>query len=129
MSARLLVRQASRFVVVGGLATAVHVAAALAARTWLHASPLAANFTGYVCAVLVSYLGNSRWSFEQAHAWPQFARFLVMSLSGLALNQALTWLTTSVLGLPFGVALALTVVAVPAFSFVLARLWVFRPAA
>lgn len=121
-----LFRQASRFAVVGALATATHVTMALGANTLLKLSPLAANLVGYVCAVLVSYFGNARWSFEKTRDWGQFARFIVMSLAGLALNQAITWVATGPLGLPFWLALGVVVVVVPAVSFVVARIWVFE---
>lgn len=128
MSARLVARQGAVFLVIGLAATAVHVTVALCARRFLHASPLAANFLGYGCAVGVSYIGNARWTFRAAHRNAQLGRFVVVSLAGLGLNQALTFLLTGVLRLPFAAALAVVVVAVPLFTFLLSRAWVFRPA-
>lgn len=126
MKTPALFRQASRFAVVGGLATVTHLAVALAANSLLKLPPLTANLAGYVCAVLVSYFGNARWSFEKTRDWGQFARFILMSLAGLALNQAITWVATGPLGLPFWLALGIVVAVVPIVTFVVARIWVFE---
>lgn len=127
MSERPVRQQVPLFALVGAAATATHVAGALGARELAGASPLMANFAGYLLAVGVSYLGNARLTFRRA-VWrgPQFARFLVVSLLGLLLTQALTWLLVQRLGWPFWAGLAVVAVAVPAMSFVLSRAWAFR---
>lgn len=120
-------RQVPLFALVGVAATLTHVVAALAARELAALSPLAANFVGYACAVGVSYLGNARFTFRRAvlHG-PQFVRFVVVSLAGLALTQGLTWLLVERAGWPFWAGLAVVAAAVPALSFVMQRVWAFR---
>ena len=127
MNDRPLVQQVPLFAVVGGLATLTHVAFALAARKLAGLTPLEANLVGYLAAVGVSYLGNARFTFRRAvlHG-PQFVRFVVVSLAGLALTQGLTWLLVERLGWPFWAGLGVVAVAVPALSFVLQRIWAFR---
>lgn len=127
MSDRPLLHQVPLFAIVGAAATATHVTAALAARELAGLSPMAANLVGYLAAVGVSYLGNARFTFRRA-VWhgPQFMRFVVVSLAGLALTQGLTWLLVEQAGWPFWAGLAVVAVAVPALSFVLQRLWAFR---
>jgi len=127
VSDRPLHHQVPLFAIVGAAATATHVCAALAAREVFLASPLIANFAGYLLAVGVSYLGNARLTFRRAalHG-PRFLRFVVVSLLGLALTQGLTWLLVLRLGWPFWAGLAVVAVAVPALSFLLARAWAFR---
>jgi len=124
---RPLVQQVPRFAVVGGLATLTHVTIALAARKLAGLTPLEANLVGYLAAVGVSYLGNARFTFRRAilHG-PQFVRFVMVSLAGLALTQGLTWLLVERLGWPFWAGLGVVAVAVPALSFVLQRIWAFR---
>jgi putative flippase GtrA len=122
-----IARQGATFAVVGALATATHLATALLARKGFGASPMAANFAGYAASVGVSYLGNARFTFGRpALHGAQFVRFLVVSLAGLCLNQAITWLMAVRLGLPFWVALGAVVTVVPVFSFLVSRLWAFR---
>jgi putative flippase GtrA len=127
LSERPLAWQVPLFVVVGGAATLTHVTAALLARELAGLSPLGANLVGYGCAVGVSYLGNARLTFgRRALHGPQFLRFLVVSLAGLGVTQALTWLLTQRLGWPFWAALGVVGVATPAFTFTLSRVWAFR---
>jgi putative flippase GtrA len=124
---RPLVQQVPLFAIVGAAATATHIVAALGARELAGLSPLSANFVGYLCAVGLSYLGNARFTFRRAvlHG-PQFVRFVVVSLAGLALTQGLTWLLVEQLRWPFWAGLGVVAVAVPALSFVLQRIWAFR---
>jgi putative flippase GtrA len=123
---RLIARQGALFAMVGVCATAVHVIVALATREGLGLGPMQANLVAYACAVGVSYVGNARFTFLRPtlHA-PQFVRFVVVSLAGLAANQAITWLLVNRLGWPFWLGLAVVVVVVPAISFLAARAWAF----
>lgn len=127
MNRRPLTQQVPLFAVVGAAATLTHVAVALVARELGGLGPLDANVAGYLVAVGVSYLGNARLTFgRRARDGAQFLRFMGVSLLGLALTQGLTWLLVERLGSPFWAGLAVVAVAVPALSFVLARLWAFR---
>jgi putative flippase GtrA len=124
-----VIRQGATFAFIGLAATAVHVVAALSVRRGLQASALEANLIGYSVAVLVSYFGNARFTFGKAALQgDQFARFLAVSLFGLALNQAITFVAVNRLGLDFRLALGVVVIVVPAVSFGLSRIWAFRPA-
>jgi len=119
-------RQGGAFALIGLVATGVHVAVALTARTALRLDPLIANFIGYACAVGVSYVGNARLTFgRSARDAGQFARFLLISLLGLALNQAIVHLLVDRGHWPFWLALGPVVVLVPLLSFVLLKLWAF----
>ena len=121
-----LARQGGIFFIVGIAATAVHAVVALLAKDLAHASAMAATASGYVCAVGVSYLGNARFTFGRpALHGAQFARFLVVSLSGFAANLAITWLLSNRLGWPFPATLAVIVVVIPALSFTASKLWAF----
>jgi putative flippase GtrA len=123
---RLLARQGGAFALVGLAATGVHALMSLAARRFAGADPMVATFVGYVCAVGVSYLGNARFTFGRpALHGPQFVRFLVISLAGLAANLGLTWLIAKRLGWPFPVALAIVVVVIPTLTFIGSKLWAF----
>ena len=121
-----LLRQGATFAVVGAAASATHVLTALSASA-LGLAALKANFVGYFCAVGVSYFGNARLTFKApALRRAQFGRFAIVSLLALGLNQAIVWLCVHRLGWKFPYALALVVVVVPAFTFVLSKLWAFR---
>ncbi len=120
-------RQGGSFILVGVAATLVHVAVALLARETLGLAPLNANLAGYVAAVGVSYLANARLTFRRpSRNLAQFGRFLAVSLLALGLNQALIYLLAERAGWPFWMALIPVVLAVPALSFALSKLWAFR---
>lgn len=129
MSERPLVHQVPLFAVVGAAATATHVTVALVARSLFRHTPMEANVVGYLAAVGVSYLGNARLTFRRrARDGGQMLRFATVSLAGLGLTQGLTRLLVTRARWPFAAGLAVVAVAVPAFSFVLARAWAVRTA-
>ena len=89
---------------------------------------MAANFLGYGFSVAISYLGNARLTFVRPAADPhQFLRFVVVSLTGLGLNQLLTYGLVALANQPFWLALAVVVLVVPGATFLLSRSWAFRP--
>lgn len=119
-------QQLLRFGGVGGLATGVHVLCALAARQGLALSEQQANLAGFVAAVLVSYVGHGRYTFGVGlQSAPQFLRFVLLSLLGLATSSATVWAITGWLGFGFVAAMIVVAVVVPGMSFVAMRLWVF----
>ena len=120
-------RQIVTFALVGGMATLTHFTVALLLNSQLGVSPLHANFGGYVSSVLISYVGNALLTFgaQLANA-RQILRFGVVSLSGLALGQALTYLGVNVLGAPYAITLLVVVSLVPVLTFVASRLWTFN---
>lgn len=119
-----MIAQLIRFVGVGGLATATHVAVAtVLLSTRLVETEYLANLGGFVVAVWVSYHGHRRVTFGRAGSpW----RLLVVALAGFALNNSvLVGLVES--GIMGGwVAVALSTAVVPLAIFVALKLWVFR---
>ena len=115
-----------RFAAVGGTATAVHAVVALMLHYQFGIGALTANAAAFVTAWGVSYIANWAWTFEAASPHQTSApRFFAISVSGFALNQALLWLTFTVLGWPMWLALIPSVIAVPAASFAASYLWAF----
>lgn len=119
-------RRIVTFAAVGGTAAATHFGFALAASAALGAAPLLANVVGYGAAVVLSYLGHAFLTFQRPVAdGPQFLRFLMISLAGLALSQTLTFVSVTLLDLPFVLALVLVVTVVPVFTYAASSLWGF----
>jgi len=119
-----------RFAVVGALATAIHYGVALAAT--LIASPYLANVCGYGAAVGVSYFGHQNFTFRVGGSGAghlrRMPRFVVTSLSALLLSQ-LAFADADFAGLPDAAGLAVAVLTVPPYTFLLNRIWVFTAAA
>jgi putative flippase GtrA len=123
-----LVRRIVRFGIVGVTATAIHVSVALMLSGFAGLGGLAANFLGFSTAWSVSYLGNYYWTFlaDSRHA-VSVPRFMLTSLACLAASMAIVQWTTIDLGWPFYVSQIIVAITIPAISFILNVLWVFRP--
>ncbi|MGO2132614.1 MAG: GtrA family protein [Halomonas sp.] len=111
-----------RFCVVGGLATLVHIGlAGLLLAAWLTGPIFIINLLAYLGAFTCSLIGHQRFTFGQrAH----FLRFILMSLSGFAVNNLVLacglWLGFS----PFWAITSATGLAA-AVSYLISRRWVF----
>jgi putative flippase GtrA len=92
--------------------------------------PLLANLGGFAAATGVSYFGHHRWTFrldssESNHRW-RLPRFIVVGVTALALSQAILVAVGTCLALPLWLALGTAVAIVPAFTYTVGRIWVFR---
>ncbi|MGE3294379.1 MAG: GtrA family protein [Geminicoccaceae bacterium] len=116
--------QYGRFLIVGAIATLVHVLLYVAAVAELGWSPLAANALGFAVGVQVSFFGHGRWTFRGATGSP--SRFLVVAALGFAINSLCVQLVTTGLGLSYGWAIPFIAGVTPVLSFSLNKLWAFR---
>lgn len=120
---------AGKFAIVGVVATLTHavVASGLFKSGLLPVVP--SNIGGFLAAFTVSFSGHYFWSFSHLKRAGTFlktiVRFLIISVSGFALNSTILalWLTFAPWPKIYGLWLAIAVV--PAFSFLGARLWAF----
>ncbi|HEX6858753.1 MAG TPA: GtrA family protein [Caulobacteraceae bacterium] len=121
-------RELPWFAVIGAAASATHFVVALAAARFLKLAPLEANTLAFCTALGVSYLGNAIVTFRVA-PWRigAFAKFVVLSLAGFALNQAIVFALTVKGGWPFWASLLVVIAVVPPATFVLAKLWALAP--
>lgn len=122
---RMAVVRVFRFGVSGVVATGVHVAIATTLINGFSTSQVTANGVAFVCANVCSYLLNALWSFSAKPGRANFLRFYAVSLLGLALTLAISWLAQT-LGLSYWVGLAAILSVVPPLTFVLHRYWTFR---
>lgn len=115
--------QLVRFGLVGGAATATHLAAAWALlRQWPEMSPFLANLIAFLLAFQVSFWGHSRFTFGTEGSR---LRFFLVSGAGFALNNVLLGLLLLPgVFTPF-VAICLAAALVPLFVFIASKLWVF----
>ncbi len=130
-TAGVLPGQLLRFLVVGGAATGAHYVVALIAAMALNL--YIANLLGYLTAVAISYFGHQRYSFQLApeavsHR-AQLPRFVLASLSGLALSYLILALMRNLVGAPDWLSLAAAVGLVPVYTFLVNKYCVFRAGA
>jgi putative flippase GtrA len=123
-----LLAQLVSFGVVGLLATAVHAIVFVLCVEVARLSPLAANFAAFAVAVSVSYVGNYRWTFAARASVGSFARFLITSLIGLAINTTAVWVVSDLLRVSYLYALLAILFVAPVAVFLLSRYWAFRKA-
>lgn len=125
---KTLVRQLFFFGVVGVLATATHYVVALFAHEYLSISLYLANLAGYLCAVMVSYHGHGKITFQHTMGHRVFIRFAVMSVTTFVLSEVLLVVLEQYAGISHRFSLLAVVLSIPLLSFSLAKLWVFRHA-
>ncbi|MEL7528148.1 MAG: GtrA family protein [Pseudomonadota bacterium] len=119
-----------KFAIIGVLATLTHavVASVLFETGLLKVVP--SNVCGFLAAFIVSFSGHYFWSFSHLRQagtmLKSMAKFLIISVSGFALNSTILALWLAFAPWPEIYGLWLAIAVVPAFSFVGARLWAFK---
>lgn len=123
-----ILREGARFALVGLGATLVHLGTAWATNRWAGLAPLSANSLGFTLAFAVSYLGHFYWTFgRQAGHRRHFSRFLVTATLGYGLSNLIVWIVAIRLGQSFELALGTILLTVPAATWIVSRIWTFRP--
>lgn len=130
-----VVGQYIKFGLIGVLATVVHIGLFITLIEWFQMWEILANLIAYCTAVVVSFLGNSLWTFKaQRYAREktvsvfrsQLIRFWITSLVGLLLNTIIIFVVIDIWQSPYYYAVALMVTLTPILIFVISKLWVFR---
>lgn len=118
-----------RFCVVGGAATLCYLLLGLLFVTLLRLPVLVGNGLAYVLSFVVSYLGQSRWTFaastQATSSRTRLPAFALTQLFGLGLNSVLIGLFTG-LGLAYELAMPVTAMLVAVVVYALCRFGVFR---
>lgn len=121
-----MIRQFTRFVSVGVVATLIHVTVALLLNLVTELPAQAANFGGFLSAVLFSYAGHMHFSFSVT---PRHAvhgpRFAVTALAAYLASSSIVFGLHETMGYPFVTAMAVVGAAVPMVTFWIMRLWTF----
>ncbi len=116
-----------RFGLTGATATLIHLGVGLGLHYTLGLDAFTANIFAFGCAVLVSYLGNSRYVFPKSSSGSgAFARFSTVAVLGLCINQGIVFVGVGLWDRPYWQALAVLVSVVPAMMFVLVKFWALR---
>lgn len=126
---RAIVGQLFRFLVSGGIVTALGVGVYALVALVLRWHPQLGNFLAYVTAMATGYMLHSRWSFRDhggTRSGGTMARFITVSLISLGLNSFWVWLLTEPLRLSPAWPIAPMLFVTPLVTFTLNRQWVFR---
>jgi putative flippase GtrA len=114
------------FGIVGAAATATHYVVALLAHQAAALNLYVANLLGYGCAVGISFFGHGKLTFQTPLSERAFGRFVIVSVSGLFLSEAMLAVLRHGWHFSATVSLAVVVMLVPALSFTLNKFWVYR---
>lgn len=115
-----------RFLIVGGVATGVYIAAAMVAVEFGHLSPVTGAVIGYCASFLVSYLGHLRFTFAVGGRYRDYVvKATVSSLASFCLSTFAMWLATKMLKIDYKVALIAIAIIIPICNYLVNRFWVF----
>lgn len=119
----------TKFVVVGGVGTAINTAALLLLSRWAGLPLAAASALAVELAAVSNYLLNDSWTFAtRAPTLRRFAKFNIAALMGLALNVFSVWLLVR-LGLFFLTANLAGIMAGFTVNYAFSVSWVWGRAA
>ena len=116
-----------RFGWTGIAATLVHTSVFYLLTNLAEWSPPTATVVAFLVAVNVSFFGNHHWTFEHGGGYRDTApRFVVVALTGSALNFGIMYAVTVWLGGSKHVGLLAVLLIVAPTNFLLNRYWSFR---
>lgn len=127
----LLQAQVVKYGFVGLLGTALHFGLLILLVEAAGMKPVPASAAGFVAVLIVSYYLNRNWTFREradGTGWKSFAKYTVVSLTGLLLNTFVMYASVDLLKLPYVVGQAFVTFCVPVSNYILNRYWTFsRP--
>ena len=131
------VTQFVKFAVVGGLGTIVNLvvlkATLFAWDQFAASTPFVveafASGLAFAVAVVNNYLLNRWWTFRSTGTMStEFLKFLIVSLSGLVLNELVFYVFRAQLEISVLISQMLAILCVLPFNFIANKLWSFRHA-
>ena len=121
--------QLIKFAAVGSFAALIHLGVLRLLVEFQLLTPLAANVFAFFIAFIISYTGQSLWTFNhrQHQHKSAISRFLMVQLlCGFGLNQGLYTLLLRFTSLNYTLASFLVLATVPLATYTLSRYWAFR---
>jgi putative flippase GtrA len=120
------------FLLVGSTAAVVHETVVIACVECWQMDKLDANTVGFFIAFMVSYLGHRQLTFSQGNTvvpthCQALPRFFIVAFLSFLLNQALYAALLAYTVLPYALALCVVLLSVAVLTFVLGKLWAFKP--
>ena len=123
---RKLLIQIFKFAIVGGVATIIDFVFLYLFREFCHFPLLVSNTLSFCISVIYNYIASVRWVFDvnkEKDAKKQFVIFIVFSVLGLLLNNAIMWITVDSLSIYYLLAKVVATVIVMIFNFVTRKMF------
>jgi len=122
-------KRASRFILVGIVATMIHAVVYLIMTNLEIASTQTANLGGFAVALCFSYFGQKNFTFADISIRNNSVlklKFLVSALCSFSLNSLWVWINDHLLMLNGSYAVIGIVFITPIVTLFLLKMWVFR---
>jgi putative flippase GtrA len=92
----------------------------------LHVPPVAASVCAYVLSIALSYLLQSRFTFQMGQdSFDQIIKFVITSIAGLIVSWCVMAWSTDLMAWPYFVGAAIVCFLIPVANFFAFRGWVF----
>jgi putative flippase GtrA len=82
------------------------------------------NLIAFICANVFSYFANSYVTFKMPPSFPHYVRFVLTSLTSLALTLGIAW-AAEFAGLHYWEGFIMIIAIVPAASYLFMKFWAF----
>ena len=123
---KTLIAQLAKFGIVGVIATVIDFGVMNILHYGLHANLLIANTCGFIVSLVFNYLASMKYVFSHREGMSrtrEFVIFLVLSVIGLALNDAIVVSLNGLLGLEANIAKVCATALVMAYNFVTRKIF------
>ena len=123
---RKLLIQIFKFGIVGGIATVIDFVFLYIFREFCHFPVLVSNTLSFCISVIYNYIASVKWVFDvnkEKDAKKQFIIFIVFSVIGLLLNNAIMLLTVDFLSIYYMLAKVIATAIVMVFNFVTRKIF------
>jgi putative flippase GtrA len=124
---KAMMLQIMRFGTVGLTAATIHFTIVVSLVQLAGMRPLIANVFAFLVSFQVSYWGHRKWTFSDTVELHRvaFSKLLLVQLINFVLNEFLFYVFLS-LHIPYPIALLMVFAALPVFTFISNKWWVFK---
>ena len=117
----------SRFMIVGIVATCVHIGIVWSLITQIGIETLLANLLAFLTAFVVSFTGQYLWTFRSQRYWQSaFIRFFLISLFGFTVNNIVLITLLNMGHMSDSLAAVLSTCVIPVITYLAGRFWAFK---
>ncbi len=118
--------QIFKFGIVGVIATLIDFAFLYLFREFCHFPVIVANTLSFCISVVYNYIASVKWVFDvnkEKDAKKQFVTFIIFSVIGLLINDAIVWVSTEKLAIYYMLAKIIATIIVMIFNFITRKLF------
>lgn len=118
-----------KYGIVGGLGTGIHFAVLILLVEMWSMNPVAASIVGFIVVLIISYMLNRMWTFEdrQSGYAKQFMKYVVVSCAGMVINTLIMYVSVEWLSISYIIGQLISTVVVPIHNYIWNRRWTFTP--